>query len=160
MVLTSGKDEGRDRAVCANLHPGIKGLWLPTVLNILIVDDDPVTRRTLQRTLPGETRAAGSIIEGLDLAGRWQPSAVLLDLRMSPDEPGGLEALHLFREVAPRSQLIVMSADADDDVGRVALAEGAFSFCVGKAPRLLLTAVLSALACSSSLLLPTVWTLQ
>lgn len=130
------------------------------LLNILIVDDDSATRRTLQRELPGETRTAATIIEGLDMAERWQPSAVLLDVLLSPDEPGGIEALHLFKQVAPRSHVIVMSSHANGAMKEAAIKEGAFSFCVGKAPRLLVTAILAALACSSSLLLPTVWTLQ
>lgn len=132
-----------------------------TVFNILIVDDDLTTRNTLQRSLPGETRATGNVIEGLDIAERWQPTAVLLDVVLSPDEPNGIEVLHLFKQVAPRSHVIVMSSSVSDDkIKELALSEGAFSFCAKKCPRVLLTAILAALACSSSFLLPTVWTLQ
>ena len=131
-----------------------------SMLNLLIVDDDSVTRRTLQRKLPGETRTAASLIEGLDIAARWQPTAVLLDVMLGPDEIGGIEAVRLFREVAPRTHVIVMSTIGSDSMSELALSEGAFSFCSGKHPRLLLTAVLGAVACSSCVLHPTVWRLQ
>lgn len=112
-------------------------------MTALILDDDPVTRRTLIRRLPFETRAAAYVEEALVLAHKWLPAVILVDVNLGPGI-SGLDAIELLRDVSPASQIIVMSgleSVADRDV---ALAMGA-RYVAKKDPVLLGGVALAAL---------------
>ena len=65
---------------------------------ILVIDDNPSTRETLQQMLEAEgypARIAGSVEVGLRAAAEDVPDAILLDLRMPV--AGGVECLRQLR---------------------------------------------------------------
>ena len=80
---------------------------------ILVVDDDKLTRWSLARMLARFgycVREAGLAAEGLAQAGESPPDLVLLDLRLL-DKDGG-SVLRSLRESRPELPVIMMSADA------------------------------------------------
>lgn len=127
-------------------------------IRVLIVDDDAVTRRTLQRHLPFDSRTAGSVIEGLHVAQSWTPGLILLDVQMSSDEPGGLEALHLFRQSCPAAEVILMTSLYVEAAADEATREGAIYS--SKEPGILFALAMATLACAKFLLVAGPWTLQ
>ena len=59
---------------------------------VLIVDDEPLIRMTLESGLQDlgyQTQSAMTIAEGLAMAEQFSPDAVLLDNRLRLCEPGG-----------------------------------------------------------------------
>jgi DNA-binding NarL/FixJ family response regulator len=60
---------------------------------------------------------------GVNVAGRYQPDVILLDLALPG--MGGLDALPLLKAVAPRSRILILSAVDSDDLAQRALAQGA-----------------------------------
>jgi signal transduction histidine kinase/DNA-binding response OmpR family regulator len=83
--------------------------------DVLIVDDDPVTRDVLRRTLTKEgwaVREATNGVEGLEELGKSKPGAVLLDLMM----PGmnGFEMLRAVRQDADWRDVPVVIITAKD----------------------------------------------
>jgi DNA-binding response OmpR family regulator len=98
---------------------------------VLVVDDDPDVGSTLLE-----------VLDELGYAGRWvadgasalralvqaPPDVVLLDILM----PGlsGLDALRSIRALVPDVPVIMVSGAADEQLGRRALAHGAFDYVV------------------------------
>ncbi len=98
-------------------------------MKILVVDDEANLRRMLRALLQEEGWAveeAGSAEEGLRVAKREEPDAILLDLVL----PGrtGLDALPDFRRVAPGAPVVMMSGEATLSDAVRATREGAFHF--------------------------------
>lgn len=103
-------------------------------LKVLIVDDDPVTRRLLARIvetrLGGEATEAANAMVAFDLIGRVSPDLVLLDLQMPGT--GGLEALQRLRN-RPQTRsipIVVLTADSDERTVRRCLALGVSDYLV------------------------------
>lgn len=97
-------------------------------MTILIVDEDAIFRRSLQRHLPGETRCAASVADGVDVAAAWQPSVILLGVDFDSD--GALARIPDFEAAVPRGEVIVMTenyrqvdADLAIDLGAMAYIE-------------------------------------
>jgi DNA-binding NtrC family response regulator len=96
---------------------------------ILVVDDDPYTLEFLQFALENEGYGVGTAslgAEGLQLAERERFDLMLVDLRL-PDTDG-LEVLRRFKEIAPESEVIVISGQTSMDVAIEATKLGAFYF--------------------------------
>jgi CheY-like chemotaxis protein len=56
-----------------------------TTTRVLVVDDDPVLRETLEAVLAGEgyeVEAAGNGLEALSVLPGWRPDLIILDLMM------------------------------------------------------------------------------
>jgi len=123
----------------------------------LVVDDDEITRRTLQRSLPFETQTASNIEEALFLATRLSPSVIMLDVHLYEDEMTGIDAVPLFRQASPASQIIVMSAYERTSDRDEALQAGARY--ASKEPALLRAVALAAL-CHHVHVVRGPWTLQ
>lgn len=103
-------------------------------LKVLIVDDDPVTRRLLSRIVitrfGGEAAEAANAMVAFDLIGRVVPDLVLLDLQMPGT--GGLEALQRLRN-RPQTRsipIVVLTADSDERTVRRCLALGVSDYLV------------------------------
>jgi CheY-like chemotaxis protein len=103
-------------------------------LKVLIVDDDPVTRRLLARIvstrLGGEASEAANAMVAFDLIGRVSPDLLLLDLQMPGT--GGLEALQRLRN-RPQTRslpIVVLTADSDERTVRRCLALGVSDYLV------------------------------
>lgn len=100
-------------------------------IRVLIVDDVPETRENLKRLLLFESDievvgAAATAEEGVRLAQERQPDVVLLDINL----PGmsGIEAIEQIMEVAPLTQVVMMSVQSDADYLRRAMLAGARGF--------------------------------
>lgn len=87
------------------------------VAKILVIEDDPAIRRTMQLELEFEgfkTRFAGSGSEGLEAIAEDPPTLVLLDL-MLPDM-SGFDVCRRIRDADPGIAIIVVSGrDTDTD---------------------------------------------
>lgn len=86
-----------------------------TSMRVLVVDDDLHIRRLLQSTLIRggyEALEATTAADALDLTGRMQPDAILLDLGL-PDRDG-LEIIQLIRKATSAPILVVSARDATD----------------------------------------------
>lgn len=94
--------------------------------NILIVDDDLASCRTLQfhlRSQGHEVESAHSVDQGLDLALQRRPDLIILDIRM----PGrsGLEGLPEFKAQLPETRVIMITAFHDMESTIEAMQKGA-----------------------------------
>jgi len=81
---------------------------------ILIVDDETAICRTLQMHFSHanfEIQLAHKADDGIDIAGRWQPQVIILDIKM-PDK-SGIEALPEFKQASPNSRIIMVTAFQD-----------------------------------------------
>jgi len=99
--------------------------------SILIIDDDPLIRKTLSSHLSRrgcETRAAEDGESGLEAFAAAPPEVLLLDVRL-PDLDG-LEVLRRVREQAPRAVVVVMTAYDDMKTTVEAVKLGAFEYLV------------------------------
>jgi DNA-binding NarL/FixJ family response regulator len=100
---------------------------------VILVDDHPLFVAALELSLQDAgvdvVGTAGSGAEALELVGRLEPDAVLLDLAM----PGmdGLTCLARLAEAHPDVKIVVVSSEDDGQVIDRALAAGAVCF-VGK----------------------------
>ncbi|MHB8054474.1 MAG: sigma-54-dependent transcriptional regulator [Candidatus Aminicenantales bacterium] len=99
--------------------------------SILIIDDDPLIRKTLGAHLNRrgcETRTAEDGEAGLEAFAAGTPDVVLLDVRL-PDMDG-LEVLGRIREKSPRAVVVVMTAFDDMKTTVEAVKLGAFEYLV------------------------------
>ncbi|HEV7127541.1 MAG TPA: response regulator transcription factor [Ktedonobacterales bacterium] len=113
-------DDGRD-----TLPPVLIGATPPGGARILVIDDEPEIRRAVRGGLTGahfvvELAATGA--EGLELAARWHPDVVILDLAL-PDADG-VEVLASLRAWSA-VPVIVLSVRAGDRDKIAALDRGA-----------------------------------
>jgi nitrogen regulation protein NR(I) len=96
---------------------------------LLIVDDDPQVRLSLESTLASdelEVMLAATAREGLALLESHPPGAVVLDVRL-PDM-SGLEAFDLIRKIDPRLPVIIITAHATTETAIEAMKRGAFEY--------------------------------
>lgn len=100
-------------------------------VRVLIVDDHEIVReglRTLFRneadiTVVGEARSGE---EALEMVSRHDPDVILMDLVMPGG--GGVEATRRVREIAPRTQVLVLTSFAGDHQVKEALRAGAIGY--------------------------------
>jgi two-component system, NtrC family, response regulator AtoC len=98
---------------------------------ILIIDDEPTLRESLQIALSGsgyEVKAARTGEEGLDLFEKEIPDLVLLDHWL----PGinGDQVLQKIKEVNPEIPVIIMTAQGSVELAVQSMKMGAFDFLV------------------------------
>jgi DNA-binding NarL/FixJ family response regulator len=81
-------------------------------IQLLIADDDPLTRELLTQTLTDlgvqVVAEASDGTEACQQARRFEPEVVLMDMRM-PDI-GGLQAAQMIKADRPRTQVLILSA--------------------------------------------------
>ena len=99
-------------------------------LRTIVADDDPLARRTVKDALQGSgivvIAEAGTGREAVELARYYKPDIVLMDLVM-PDVDG-LEATRRIAELGIPTQVVVLTASNDQELGLVALRSGAAGF--------------------------------
>jgi len=98
---------------------------------ILIIDDEPAIGWSLREMLSDEghsVEVAASVEAGLETCARFEPEAMLLDVRL----PGrdGLSALPELRRIVPNAPVVVMTAFGDLDTAVRAVKAGAFDYLV------------------------------
>jgi DNA-binding NtrC family response regulator len=100
-----------------------------TGARVLIVDDDPASRRLLQvrlRPLECEVTTAGNGEQALTAIRKDVPDLVLLDLQMP--KMGGLEVLYALRKEGINVPVIVITAHGSIETAVEAMKEGAYDF--------------------------------
>jgi nitrogen regulation protein NR(I) len=96
---------------------------------LLIVDDEPNVRYSLEQILQSETLqviTAATAQQGIDAVHQHEPDAVLLDVRL-PDF-SGLDAFNQIHEYDPRLPVIIMTAHGTTDTAIEAMKRGAFEY--------------------------------
>lgn len=115
---------------------------------LLIADDDPVVRSTLNLSLSDEFELVGAACdaeEAIELARSEQPDVALIDLDMP--KGGGLHAVRGLAYVAPRTAVVVLSVDESEAVVREIIGAGAVCYRrKGIAPRQLAGDLLAAIS--------------
>ena len=103
---------------------------------VLLVDDHPLTREALSALLEAhEFDVVGEAADGNEAiveAERLQPDLVLLDLTMP--ELDGLGALPGLRQVAPDSEVVVLTASGTEDNLLAAIRAGAAGYLLKSEP--------------------------
>jgi DNA-binding NarL/FixJ family response regulator len=103
---------------------------------VLIVDDHPLTRDALAGLLTHhEFNVVGEAADGeqsIEVARELQPDLVLLDLSMPGI--GGLGALPLLREVAPASEVVMLTASVDEENLLASIRAGAAGYLLKTEP--------------------------
>src|SRR5713226_9440007 len=97
--------------------------------HVLIIDDEEAVSWTLQRALMREgyqVAVTASAEEGLELAARQRPDAIILDVRL----PGmdGLTALGRLRQLTGDAPVIVVTAFGNLNTAVKAVEGGAFDY--------------------------------
>src|SRR4030095_6765635 len=96
---------------------------------VLIVDDDPASRRLLEvrlRPLECDVATAGNGEQGLTAILKDGPDLVLLDLQMP--RMGGIEVLRVLRKDGINVPVIVITAHGSIETAVEAMKEGAYDF--------------------------------
>jgi DNA-binding NarL/FixJ family response regulator len=129
------------------------------VLNVLVVDDDPLVRAGLRMILGGAgdlavVGEAGSGAEVPDLVARLRPDVVLMDLHM----PGvdGLAATERLRAAPGAPEVLVLTAFEADGHVRRALRAGAGGFLLKDTPPADIVAAVRRVAAGEPVLSPEV----
>jgi C4-dicarboxylate-specific signal transduction histidine kinase len=98
-------------------------------MNILIIDDEDIVRRTLQRFIEyrGDSAlVANGGLEGLEMLRENRIDLVITDVRMRDIDD--MEVLHRVRDFNADIPVIIVTAYADTDMAILAINEGAFAF--------------------------------
>jgi len=99
---------------------------------LLIVEDDPGLQKQLRWSLDGfDVILAGNREEALKQVRRHEPPVVTLDLGLPPDPDGateGLATLEAILEMAPATNVIMVSGNQDHANAVAAVGRGAYDF--------------------------------
>jgi len=118
-------------------------------IRVVLVDDHRVVRRGLRSfleafpdiTVVGEASTGEETLKRID---GWLPDVVIMDLLM-PGGIDGIEATRRVRSISPHTQVVVLTAYADDARVVAALRAGAIGYIRKEAdPEILLVAVRAA----------------
>lgn len=118
-------------------------------IKIVLVDDHHVVRRGIQSYLGAmpDIEVIGTAPSGealLEKMEAWLPDVVVMDLYM-PGGIDGIESTRRLREIAPQTQVVVLTAHTDDDRVLAALRAGAIGYVRKESdPQLLLDAIRAA----------------
>ena len=98
---------------------------------VLIVDDEPEAVELLQEFLVAkgyDVITAGDGAEAVRKVVEERPHLILLDVRMPKMD--GLEALRRIREIDKEVGVIMVTGVTEEEIGRQAMALGAFDYIV------------------------------
>lgn len=105
----------------------------PTVLRLLIVDDDPMMRLGLTAALASQVdlKVLGEAVDGqqgIDQAAALQPDVVLMDVGM----PGvdGIAAAQAIKAANPDLRVVMLTSHTDETEIIAALSSGADAYCI------------------------------
>jgi two-component system, NarL family, response regulator DevR len=131
----------------------------PRPLTILVVDDHEVVRQGLSSMLdrrPGfqVVAEAGSAAESIEMARRFQPDLVVMDVRL-PDG-SGIEACREIRAEIPGTRVVMLTSYPDEEAVIAAIVAGASGYLLKQVRARDLVAALEAVGRGESLLDPAV----
>jgi len=97
-------------------------------MEILIADDHSVVRRGLRALLEShkDWRVCGEAangIEAVEMAKKWRPDAVVMDITMS--ELNGVEATRQIRKISPETEVLILSMHDSEPLLQQGLQAGA-----------------------------------
>ena len=129
-------------------------------IRLVLVDDHRVVRRGLRSfleafsdiTVVGEASSGEEVLEKIE---GWLPEVVIMDLLM-PGGIDGIEATHRIRSISPRTQVVVLTAYADDARVVAALRAGAIGYVRKEADAEILLAAVRAASRGQSMLDPAI----
>ena len=101
-----------------------------TASNILVVDDDPVTRDLLQEVLQEEGHkvvTSGSGEEALQIGKQELFDVIISDMKLGPDL-SGLDVLRAYKSLQPESEVILITAFGSMETAIEAVKAGAFDY--------------------------------
>lgn len=96
-------------------------------LTTLVIDDDEMMLRSLQRLFGRGCLVAEETTRGIVMAAEHQPAAILVDVKLQ-QQISGLELLPVLRAVAPRSSIVVMSGSPSEEDKERAFEAGAAAY--------------------------------
>jgi NarL family two-component system response regulator LiaR len=129
-------------------------------IRLVLVDDHRVVRRGLRSfleafsdiTIVGEASSGEEVLEKIE---GWLPEVVIMDLLM-PGGIDGIEATRRIRSITPHTQVVVLTAYADDARVVAALRAGAIGYVRKEADAEILLAAVRAAARGQSMLDPVI----
>ena len=128
-------------------------------IRVLIADDQALVRSGFRMLLGGETdmeivAEAGNGLEAVDKAARFEPTVVLMDIRMP--ELDGLDATRRILAADPTARVLVLTTFDLDEYVYEALRAGASGFVLKDEPPEQLLAAIRVVAAGEALLSPAV----
>jgi DNA-binding NarL/FixJ family response regulator len=128
-------------------------------IRVLVADDQSMVRAGFRMLLSGEdgievVAEASNGLEAVDKAARFQPTVVLMDIRMP--ELDGLEATRRILAADPSARVLILTTFDLDEYIYQALQAGASGFVLKDDPPEQLIAAIRTVAAGDALLSPTV----
>jgi two-component system, NarL family, response regulator DevR len=128
-------------------------------LRLLVVDDHEVVRQGLVAMLARRSSfqvvaEAGSVAEALDMAHRFRPDLVVMDVRL-PDG-SGIEACREIRAELPNTRVVILTSYPDEEAVFSAIIAGASGYLLKQVRARDLVAALESVGRGESLLDPAV----
>jgi DNA-binding NarL/FixJ family response regulator len=128
-------------------------------LRLLIVDDHEVVRQGLVALLGRRegfqvVAEAGTAAEAVDLARRYEPEVVVMDVRL-PDA-SGIEACREIRAELPQTRVVILTSYPDEDAVLSAIVAGASGYLLKQTRARDLVAAIETVGRGESLLDPAV----
>jgi DNA-binding NarL/FixJ family response regulator len=128
-------------------------------LRLLVVDDHEVVRQGLVAMLDRRPNfqvvaEAGTAADSIDLARRYQPDLVIMDVRL-PDG-SGIEACRDIRAELPQTRVVILTSYPDEEAVFSAIIAGASGYLLKQVRARDLVAALEAVGRGESLLDPAV----
>ncbi len=126
-------------------------------LRVLVVDDHEVVRQGLASVLDRReafqvVAEAGSVAEALEMARRFEPDIVIMDVRL-PDG-SGIEACREIRAELPATKVVILTSYPDEEAVLSAIVAGASGYLLKQIRARDLVAGLEAVGRGESLLDP------
>ena len=113
----------------------VKALTNKSLINVLLVEDDEIDRKLVERTLTDCSQpvefvidVVGSMSEAVEHLGSRRHDIVLLDL-MLPDSDG-LETVQRVREINPHIPIVVLTGLDDEQAGLSTIEKGATDYLI------------------------------
>ena len=128
-------------------------------IRVLVTDDQSMVRAGFRMLLAGErdievVAEAGNGLEAIDKAARFDPTVVLMDIRMP--ELDGLEATRRILAADPQARVLILTTFDLDEYVYEALRAGASGFVLKDDPPEQLIAAIRTVAAGDALLSPTI----